>query len=76
MQTETIRLKVPREVARRFKDASPEQRERASFVVTQVLMSADEAAEEFSRIATDLSHKAQEKGLTEDGLSKMLGEDG
>ena len=73
MQTETIRLKVTREVARRFKNASPEQREGASSVVARVLMSADEAAEEFSRIATNLSHEAQESGLTEDGLDELLG---
>ena len=74
MRTETIRLKVPREVAKRFKDASPEQRERASSVVARVLMSADEAAEEFSRIATNLSHEAQERGVTESGLDEMRGQ--
>ena len=73
MQTETIRLKVTREVARRFKNASPEQRERASSVVARVLMSADEAAEEFSRIAMDLSREGKENGLTEDNRHSTVG---
>ncbi len=75
MQTETIRLDVPPEVARRFREATPEQRARATAALAHAVMSREEAVEAFHRIASTLSAEARENGLTEEGLQALLDED-
>ncbi|MEM1043994.1 MAG: hypothetical protein AAGI91_15375 [Bacteroidota bacterium] len=76
MQTEEIILTVPSDVARRFRDATPEQRERAKEAVAQAVMSRDEQVRELERRMNQMAATARERGLTDARLEELLRGDG
>jgi hypothetical protein len=79
MQTETIELSVPADVARLFRSATPEQRQKAGEQIAQAiryaLMSHRQAVEEFERISNEMGAYAKSQGLTEEKLEELLKED-
>ena len=79
MQTENITLKVPVDVARLFRSATPEQRikagEEVSRAIRYLLLSSQEAAQEFNRISEEMGTYAKAQGLTEERLEELLKED-
>ncbi len=78
MQTESINLNVPSEIAAAFRKASPETQalasEKAWEVLRYALMSREDTVREFERIANAMSDTAQESGLTEEMLQDLLNE--
>lgn len=80
MQTETILVSVPADIARLYHAATPEQREKASRQIVRTLqyalMSREEAVEEFERISREMGAYASEQGLTEEKLNELLQAEG
>jgi len=79
MQPDFIKLNVPPEIATAFREATPEAQAKASEkaweVLRYALMSRKDALREFERIADKMSATARERGLTEEKLEKLLGDD-
>jgi hypothetical protein len=68
-------IEVPEALARAYREASPEQRERAERAMAYALLSRSEVAREFRRITERASDYAAEQGLTQDTLDALLHED-
>lgn len=79
MQNEFIKLNVPAEIAAAFRKASPEAQAKASEkaweVLRYALMSRKDALREFDRIADQMASTARNRGLTEEKLEELLGDD-
>lgn len=79
MQNEIIKLNVPAEVAAAYRKATPEAKARASEkaweVLRYALLSRKDALQEFDRIAGEMSATARDRGLTEEKLKELLGDD-
>lgn len=81
MSTESLTIEVDAEAARVFKDASPERRRVLEALISWRLLEAaaafpsDEGSREALRTLMDtVSHRAQERGLTEERLQAILAE--
>ncbi len=75
MQTEEIRLTVPADVARRFREATPEEQERVRAAVAHAFMSREERIEELKRRMDRMAETARERGLTSEKLDELLRDD-
>ena len=76
MQTEEIRLDVPADVARRFREATPKQRERVKDAVARIVARREEQIRELERTMDGMARTAQARGLTEEKLEALLRDDG
>lgn len=69
MQTDVINLIVPSEIARAFRNASPEAQEQASQKALEVLryalMNRADAVREFNRMADQMAKTARNRGMTD-----------
>lgn len=75
MPSSKATIEVPEALARAYREASPEQRERAERAMAVALMSRSEVAREFRRVTERASKYAAEQGLTPDTLDALLRED-
>lgn len=73
--TKSITIEVPEETAEAYESASEEKREDIKQTLAFSLMSRKQAAQEFERIANKMSKQARERGLTEEGLEKLLADE-
>jgi len=80
MQTEEIRLKVPRETAQAYRNAPPEEQQRIAEIVRLSLrmMTDDEAfqqaTERLERTMDEIGARARARGLTDEILQDILNE--
>ena len=74
MQTEQITLDVPADVARRFREATPEQQERVKDALARIVARREEQIRELERAMDAMARTAQARGLTEEKLEALLGE--
>ena len=80
MQTEEIRLRVPRETAQAYREAPPEEQQRiAEIVRLSLCMTTDDeafqqATERLEQTVKDISQKATERGATQEIVDEILNE--
>ncbi len=80
MQTEEIRLRVPRETAQAYRNAPPEEQQRIAEIVRLSLRTTtddetfQQATERLEQTVKDISHKAAERGATQEIVDEILNE--
>ena len=72
MQTEQITVQVSPEVAKRWRNAPPEQRRRAEIALMYALMTREEVAAELSRFMDHLGEGAKARGWTDEMNEALL----
>jgi len=81
MATEEIRLDVPAEVARTFRNASPDELERIREIVRLSLAAQtdpaafDEATERLEKTVTQIGRAAEARGASEDLIDRLLNDE-
>ena len=74
METEYIPIRVDAEAARTFKSASAEKRRKLEILLSIRLSEAINANGSLKQIMSQISRKAQERGLTPEVLRTILNE--
>ncbi len=75
METTTININVPEDVARAYEHASAPDRRRAERALAFALRSRAQAAAELEQLLERMSKTAAARGLTEEKLQKLLKDD-
>lgn len=76
-ESDTITIRVTPELARAYREASPEERRKWHLVVGFSLRALmDSTPESLLRLMDDVGRKAREAGLTEAELNDLLAETG
>jgi hypothetical protein len=70
--TEPITINVDPEVARIFKNASPEERRKLELKFTLQVLGTTQHQQSLEELAREVSRKAQERGLTPEILQDIL----
>ncbi len=74
MQTEEITIRVDSEAARAYRAASEQERRKFDLLMSLRLHDALRPSGSLQELMRDLSHKAQERGLTPEILESILNE--
>jgi hypothetical protein len=74
MQTEEITIRVDPEAARAYRAASQQERGKLDLLLTLRLHDALRAGGSLQELMSDISRKAQERGLTPEILESILNE--
>lgn len=76
MQTETITLTLPSELAKRYRQAPPEEqdriKQRAEAFLQRILMTREEAAEQFKQLTEEMGAYAASQGWTDEMNETLL----
>lgn len=72
MATRTISVRVSDRAAQAYEGASPETRRKLDALVSMRLTEATRSARSLEEIMSEISRKAQERGLTREKLDAML----
>ena len=72
MPTKTISIRVSDRAARAYAAASPEDKRKLDALVSMRLTEATRPNRSLEQVMSDISRKAQERGLTLDQLEEML----
>lgn len=72
MEKSKITIEVPRQVALAYERASASDRERVQRVLSYALTPREEAAADMKQLLDQIGTKAEERGLTEEELNKLL----
>lgn len=78
METKTIRLRVSADVAEAYESASAEEKRKLEALLSSRLREAirhRERGQSLEEIMTELSRRAQERGLTPEKLEAILNEE-
>jgi hypothetical protein len=75
MATEQITINVDPEVARIFRDATPEERRKIELKFELQVLGANQSRQSLEELAREVSRKAQERGLTPEILQEILDEE-
>ena len=75
METEQITIQVDAEAARAFKSASAEDRRKLEALLSIRLSEVTETRESLKTIMSEVSQKAEHRGLTPEILKAILNED-
>ena len=75
MQTEQITITLPSDLAQRFRAATPQQQERARMALARVMMSREEQVRLLEQRMDRMAQTAHERGLTDEVLDELLGDD-
>ena len=75
METEQITIRVDTEAARAFKSASEEERRKLEALLSIRLVEATKTSGSLKQIMSEISRKAQERGLTPEILRSILDEE-
>jgi hypothetical protein len=74
MQTEEITIRVDPEAARAYRTAPEEQKRKFDLLLSLRLRDAVSAGGSLKELMSDISRKAQERGLTPEMLEAILNE--
>lgn len=74
MQTEPITIHVDPTAAQAFKAASDEERRKVEALLSLRLLEVARSKESLVAVMDEISSKAQERGLTPEGLQSILDE--
>lgn len=74
METKTITIRVDARAARIFEMVSESQRRKLEILLSLKLSEATRSPRRLEEIMSDISQKAQERGLTPDILDSLLNE--
>jgi hypothetical protein len=75
METKTVQIRVNSEVARMFETASEERRRQLEALISLKLSDLVRNRGTLEEVMSDVSQKAQARGLTPAILESLLGED-
>jgi hypothetical protein len=75
METEQITIQVDAEAARAFKSASAQERRKLEALLSIRLTEVIKARDSLKEIMSEISQKAQERGLTPEILRSILDEE-
>ncbi|AFY83064.1 hypothetical protein [Oscillatoria acuminata] len=75
METKTITIRVNAEAARIFENASEEQQRKLEVLLSLKLTEATRSTQSLEELMSDISSKAQERGLTPEILDSILNND-
>jgi len=75
METQEITIRVDPEAARVYETATPEQRRKIDLLLSLRLKQVTGPVAPLKQIMHEISEKAQARGLTEEKLNKLLGEE-
>lgn len=71
METKTIKIRVSPQAAQAFETAEAEEQRRLEALLSLKLTETTRTGRSLEEIISDLSRKAQERGLTEEMLTSM-----
>jgi hypothetical protein len=74
MASEAITIRVSREAARAYEAASEEERRKLDALLSLKLTEVMRVETPLEEVMSDISRKAQERGLTPEALSALLDE--
>jgi hypothetical protein len=74
METKTITIHVSPEAARAYETATPEQQRKLNALLSLKLTEVARAKRPLEEIMSEISRKAQERGLTPEILESILNE--
>ena len=74
METKTITIRVSPEAAYAYETASPEQQRKLAALLSLKLIEVARAKRPLEEIMSEISRKAQERGLTPEILKSILNE--
>jgi hypothetical protein len=74
MQTEEITIRVPSDDAKSYRESSPEERKKLDLLLAWRLHDALHVTESLEDVMDQMSHMAQERGLTPEILESILNE--
>lgn len=74
METKTITIRVNAEAARIFETVSEEERRKLEALLSLKLSEATRKQKTLEAVMSEISHKAQERGLTPEILDSILNE--
>lgn len=75
METKTITIQVNAETARIFETFSEEQRRKVEALLSLKISEVTRQKRTIEEVMSDISHKAQERGLTPEILDSILNEE-
>ena len=75
MGIEPITINVSPEAAQAFKTALPEERRKLEALLSLRLLEATRTTDSLKNVMHDISHKAQQRGLTPEILQSILNEE-
>ncbi len=75
VKTKTITIRVNAEAARIFETASEEQRRKVEALLSLKLTEVTRQNKTLEEVMSEISHKAQERGLTPEILDSILNEE-
>ena len=74
METQTIRIRVSLEAAHTYKSAPNEQQRKLDALLSLKLSEVNRGKRSLEEIMSDISRKAQQRGMTPDILESILNE--
>lgn len=75
MSTETIEIRVDSEAARSYAKASDDQRRKLDLLLSIRIQEVTRSGLDLESVMSDIARRAQERGLTETELTKLLEDD-